>query len=419
MSVGLVAALLALVAVLAFAVARPRGLPEVVLAAPVAALLVVLGEVGPDRAWGEIVSLLPVVGFLVAVLVLGHLCEAEGLFAAAGRRLALAARGEPHRLLLGVFVAASAVTVALSLDATVVLLTPVVLVTASRARLRPRPHVYACTHLANSASLLLPVSNLTNLLALRATGLGFGGFAARMALPWLAVVVVEYVVLRGYFRADLRHRPAQQPDADTPQYSRTAVGVVLATLVGFLVAAAFGAPPVLAAGLGAAVLAAFALRRGRTRVRDLLGAANLPFAAFVLALGVVVLAVTDSGLGSAIAGVLPSGTTWLALLGVAGIAAVAANLLNNLPAVLVLAPLAASAGGPVAVLAVVLGVNLGPNLTYVGSLATLLWRRLLHARGVPPQIAHFTALGAMTVPLTLLAGTTGLWLSTMVLGSPG
>lgn len=419
MTVGLVAALLALVAVLAFAVARPRGLPEVVLAAPVAAALVILGEVGPGRAWAEVTNLLPVVGFLVAVLLLGHLCEVEGLFAAAGRRLALAAGADPGRLLIGVFVAASAVTVALSLDATVVLLTPVVLATASRARLRPRPHVYACTHLANSASLLLPVSNLTNLLALRATGLGFGGFAARMALPWVAVVVVEYVVLRRYFRADLRHRPARQIDSGAPEYSRAAVGLVVATLAGFLLAAALGVPAVLAAGLGAAVLAGFALRRGRTSGRDLLVAANLPFAAFVLALGVVVLAVTDSGMGEVIAGVLPSGTSWLALLGVAGVAALAANLLNNLPAVLVLAPLAASTGGPVAVLAVVLGVNLGPNLTYVGSLATLLWRRLLHAEGAAPQVAEFTALGAMTVPLTLLAGATGLWLTTMVLGAPG
>lgn len=418
MTLGLVSALGALAAVLAFAVARPRGLPEVVVAAPVAALLVLLGAVPSGRAWGEVRSLLPVVGFLVAVLVLGHLCEAEGLFAAAGRRLALASNGDPTRLLVGVFVVASAVTVALSLDATVVLLTPVVLANASRTGMRPRPHVYACTHLANSASLLLPVSNLTNLLALRATGLGFGSFAARMAAPWAAVVLVEYVVLRRYFAADLRHR-ATQPLAGTPDYSRAAVVIVGATLAAFLVAAALGVPVAVAAAAGAAVLAAFALRRRRTSVRRLLDAANLPFAAFVLALGVVVLAVTDSGMGTAIARAMPTGASWVALLGVASLAAVAANLLNNLPAVLVLAPLAAAAGGPVAVLAVVLGVNLGPNLTYVGSLATLLWRRLLHARGAPPQVAEFTALGAVSVPLTLLAGTTALWLGTLVLGNPG
>ena len=84
------------------------------------------------------------------------------------------------------FVTAAVTTAVLSLDATVVLLTPVVFATAARLDVRARPHVYACTHLANSASLLLPVSNLTNLLAFAASGLAFGHFAALMALPWLA-----------------------------------------------------------------------------------------------------------------------------------------------------------------------------------------------------------------------------------------
>ena len=91
----------------------------------------------------------------------------------------------------------------LSLDATVVLLTPVVFATAARVGVRARPHVYATAHLANSASLLLPVSNLTNLLALAASGLSFTRFAALMALPWLAAIAVEYAIFRAFFRTDL------------------------------------------------------------------------------------------------------------------------------------------------------------------------------------------------------------------------
>jgi arsenical pump membrane protein len=94
----------------------------------------------------------------------------------------------------------------LSLDATVVLLTPVVFATAAGLRLRPKPHVYACTHLANTASLLLPVSNLTNLLAFRASGLSFARFGALMALPWLAAIAVEWLVLRRFFASDLAGR---------------------------------------------------------------------------------------------------------------------------------------------------------------------------------------------------------------------
>lgn len=89
---------------------------------------------------------------------------------------------------------AAVTTAVLSLDATVVLLTPVVFGIAARLDMRARPYVYACTHLANSASLLLPVSNLTNLLAFAAGGLAFGRFAALMTLPWLAVIGIEYAV---------------------------------------------------------------------------------------------------------------------------------------------------------------------------------------------------------------------------------
>ena len=101
------------------------------------------------------------------------------------------------------FLIASVTTAALSLDATVVLLTPVVFATAARLEARARPHVYACTHLANSASLLLPVSNLTNLLAFAASGLAFGRFAALMAVPWLAAIGVEYAVFGRFFGSDL------------------------------------------------------------------------------------------------------------------------------------------------------------------------------------------------------------------------
>src|SRR5213079_2569397 len=117
------------------------------------------------------------------------------LFRACGAWTARAAAGSPQRLLAAVFALASFTTAVLSLDATVVLLTPAVFATAARLGVRPRPHVYACAHLSNTASLLLPVSNLTNLLAMAAGGLAFTRFATLMALPWLAAIAVEYVVL--------------------------------------------------------------------------------------------------------------------------------------------------------------------------------------------------------------------------------
>ena len=105
------------------------------------------------------------------------------------------------------FVIAAAITAVLSLDATIVLLTPVVFATAARMRTSTKPQVYACAHLANSASLLLPVSNLTNLLAFHASGLSFVRFAELMVLPTIAAVGVEWVVFRRFFAVDLE-RPA-------------------------------------------------------------------------------------------------------------------------------------------------------------------------------------------------------------------
>ncbi|MFH8441765.1 SLC13 family permease [Streptomyces sp. NPDC018026] len=438
-----------LLGVLAFAVLRPRGLPEAVAAVPAAVLVVALGTVSPHRAWEQTRTLLPVVAFLALVLMLAYLCAKEGLFEAVGAAVARRCGGSPRRLLTGVFAVACAVTAVLSLDATAVLLTPVVLATASRAGARARPHVYATAHLANSASLLLPVSNLTNLLAFTASGLTFTRFAALMVLPWLAAIAVEYAVFRRFFRADLAEPvyaaparvgparvasgPARPGAAKTPggapgdgpgtatappapAVPRFTVVVVALTLAGFAVASPAGVEPAWAALGGVLVLGVRALARRHVTPREMVGAAAPLFCLFVLALGIVVQGVVAGGPATGLGRLLPDGDSLPALLGVAAVAAVLANVVNNLPAVLALLPLAAPAG-PAQVLAVLIGVNLGPNLTYVGSLATLLWRRILHRHGIEVELGRFTVLGLLTVPATVAASTVALWGAVRLIGA--
>ncbi|WP_248861417.1 SLC13 family permease [Streptomyces halobius] len=410
------ASVAALTVVLVCAVIRPFRWPEAVFAVPCAVLLAVCGAVPFDHVRQEAERLGPVIGFLAAVLVLATLCDDEGLFHACGTWMARWAHRRPRRLLGAVFVLASVITAALSLDATVVLLTPVVFATAARMGARPKPHVHASAHLSNTASLLLPVSNLTNMLAFTASGLTFTRFALLMLLPWLVAIAVEYAAFRRFFAADLDAPTGQAEAAEPPQIPLFALVTVAATLAGFAVASATGIDPAWAAAAGATVMAARALVRRHTTPAAIIRSASLPFLAFVLALGIVVRAVVDNGLGTALGRVLPDGAGLPALLGSAALAAVLANLINNLPAVLALVPLAAPSG-PGAVLAVLLGVNIGPNLTYAGSLATLLWRRIAHHHDHEVELKEFTLLGLLTVPAALALATLALWASLQLIGT--
>jgi arsenical pump membrane protein len=405
---ALALSLAGLVATLAVAVARPRWLPEAVVAVATAAGLVAVGAVTVDRARQAAGHLAPTIGFLAALLLLADGCRRDGLFEALGDLMARGSRDSPRRLLALVFAVASSVTVVLGLDPTIVLLTPVVLATATRLRMSPEPDVYATVHLANSASLLLPISNLTNLLVFTASGLSFTRFAALMLLPTLAAIAVEWVVLSWFFAAELGRPLAREAVPAAPHLPRLALTVLSATLVGFLAGSPLGVSPVWIAAAGAAAITVPALVRRTQGAVDVVRAIQPSFLLFVLGLGVIVIAASDNGLATAVRTILPGGTSLPALLGIAAVSALLANLVNNLPAILIIAPIAV-ASGPVAVLAALVGVNVGPNLTYVGSLATLLWRRLLRAEDTDVHLGEFLRLGAVTVPAALAASTLMLW----------
>lgn len=191
--------------------------------------------------------------------------------------------------------------------------------------------------------------------------------------------------------------------------------VVALTLAGFALSEPLGVAPAWVALAGASVLAVRSLGRRHTTVREILWSAQVSFLVFVLALGVVVQAVTLNGMDAVMSAVLPHGSGLPALLAVAAVAAVLANIVNNLPATLVLLPLAAPSG-PVAILAVLIGVNIGPNLTYVGSLSNLLWRRVLRQHDVEAGVGEYTRLGLCTVPPALVVAVVALWASARLLG---
>ena len=365
-------------------------------------------------------DLLSTAAFLAALLVIAEGCRRQGVFELLARRVALGARGRPGRLLSLAVASAIAVTVALGLDATVVLLTPILLATAAAERLDPKPAAYASVHLANSASLLLPVSNLTNLLAFRASQVSFTRFAALMGAPFLIAVGIDWLVLRVSFRplADLVDRePVAAAEVDRTARPAYALTVLALTLAGFAGSSIVGVAPVWFA-VGAAVLLAapWLWGGGRPAIGELIRTVEPRLLLAVVVLGLLVRAATTHGLGSAVTAVLPSGAGIGDLLLITAISALLANMINNLPATLILVPVAATLGlGPL--LCVLVGVNLGPNLTYGGSVATLLWRRIVHPEPVRVELAEFTRLGALAAVPSLLLVPLAVWASVQVVGA--
>ena len=393
------------------AIVRPMGYSEAAFALPGALILVVTRVVSWSQVGHVLRELGPTVLFLAGILLFGHLCAEAGVFDYLGALAARNSRGQARRLLGTVVALAAGVTAVLTLDATVVLLTPVLLRTTQQLRVRSRPHLYACAHLANSGSLLLPVSNLTNLLAFAATGLSFGRFTALMALPWTVACLLDWRALRWFFRADLRLSSEQA--VEVPAVPRYPLLILAGTVAGFVVTSAIDVPPAWAAWLGVVALGIPALTARRTTWRRMVNEASPGFVLFVLALGVIFQGVNTGGVHDALAHLVPDGTGLLALIGLALLGGLLANLVNNIPATLALLPLVTAS--PLSVLAVLIGVNVGPNLTLGGSLATLLWRRQL------PESHHqsartFHLLGVLTTLPILLAATVALWASAAVIG---
>ncbi|MET0928696.1 MAG: SLC13 family permease [Aeromicrobium sp.] len=340
-------------------------------------------------------SLAEIIAFLVAMMVLARACAAEGLFEALGGRVARFAAGSSSRLLACAVALAALVTAVLSLDATVVLLTPVLIAASAR-----RAYAYASVRLANSASTLLPVSNLTNLLVFSATGLTFVGFTWAMLPVWVVAIAAEYLVLRRWFAVELRTPSPVPEDVDAVPLFPVAVVIVV------LLALSSGVAPWIPAAAGAVLVAGYALVRRTIVWRELLAAANLPLSAFILGWAFAVSWLGSTELGDRFGHAMPSGDGLGSLLAIALVAMVAANLVNNLPATVLLLPAAALAG-PGPILALLIGVNVGANLTMIGSIANVLWRQ--SGGRELSTLREFHLLGVVTTPPLVALCTLVLW----------
>ncbi|MFJ6533640.1 SLC13 family permease [Microbacterium sp. NPDC091662] len=353
-------------------------------------------------ALGERIA--PVLGFVVAITIVAELARDAAVFDVVSQRLARWGRGRVLALWALVVALAVVSTVFLSLDTTAVIVTPVVVVLAQSIGVSPLPFALATVWLANTASLALPVSNLTNLLA--APAIGDGPAAFFFALSWaptLVGILVPVAILTilhrrtvfGAYETPVARRPAD------PTLFWSATGILLVLMPLLALTHDVWIPATVAA---LALICLFAVRRRRALRLSL-----VPWQALALAASLFVLveAAHAQGLLDFLTSPTANGDSPADLFRLAALGAVSANAINNLPAYLVLEP---AAGDPVALMALLIGVNIGPLITPWASLATLLWHHRIVALGVTIRWSRFMLWGTIAAVPTVLAAVVVLWL---------
>ena len=356
-----------------------------------------------DDAWAVIERITPLLLFLASVIVLAELTAAAEVFDVIATRIAILGRGNYFLLFLLCVGFASLTTMTLNLDTTAVLLTPVMLALARKVQIAPVPLAITTVWLANTASLLLPVSNLTNLLALDRIGLDPVSFAQRMWPAQVVSIALTMVCLwLFYWRRSKRGVDEYQPPQPHLVPDRVLFGVASASCVGFVVALLLAVVPLWVASTSAAVVVLIAfVARNRSAVHPAL----LPWRllVFVTGLFLVIETIGRHGLSDAMQTLMGSGNDLAGMYRAAITGAGLSNLVNNLPAY-VAGEAVVPDGNANQLLALLVGTNIGPIITPWASLATLLWYERCHAAKVDVPLARFMLTGTV-LAVAGLAGT--------------
>ena len=325
---------------------------------------------------------------VVGLLLIGHVASKDGLFEVAGSKLSRLPGGAVV-LFVSMMVLTALVTATLNLDTTVVFLTPVLLQTVRHRHADETAFLYGSIFMANAASLLLLGSNLTNVLVFSRTGVQGATFARSMLVPWVvSVTITTLVVLAWRWRALFATRDSERPVALRFTWGPGLIGVVAAVALML----AFSRPALLVLAVALTVASIDIALRRRFTLSSLIRSANLPMVVglFVLATAVSVASrfwhVAQHLIGTA--------GSWQT----AGVAALSSNVINNLPAAALL-----SAKFPHHPYSLLFGLNLGPNLTVVGALSSILWLQVARREGASPSSWTFTKVGAVVTTVTLVA----------------
>ena len=388
-------------------IARPWNLPEFIWAVAGAALLVAFNLLPWPDALAAAGKGTDVYFFLIGMMLLAEVARQEGLFDWLAAQAVRRAEGSAKRLFLIVYVVGTIVTVLLSNDATAVVLTPAVYAATRAAKVEPLPYLFICAFVANAASFVLPISNPANLVVFGKGMPQLMVWLGLFALPSVVSIVVTYLALRLTQRRALDAAVAKVNDISplTLTGALVAAGIAMTAIV-LLAASAMGRDLGLPTFVAGCVVTAVILLIGRQSPLPVIKGISWSVLPLVAALFILVEGLNRTGVLPALArvlreAVLASPRATAAIAGI--IIAVASNLANNLPVGLIAATTTQTAQAPAGVTAAILiGVDLGPNLSVTGSLATILWLIALRREGEGVSAWRFLKLGLVVMPPALL-----------------
>ena len=388
---------------------RPKNWPEAVWACLGAALMVVCGLLPLAQAGSAIGKGTDVYLFLMGMMLLAELARREGVFDWLASLAVGAAKGSQARLFVLVYMVGTAVTIFLSNDATAVVLTPAVYAAVQKARAKALPYLFICAFIANAASFVLPISNPANLVVYGRDFTPLLPWLRTFLLPSFFSIFATYVILRFVVRKDVAGtlEKDSQP-ASLPKQGRFAAWGILATGVVLIGASGFGLDLGLPTCIAAVITVLVVTRVESQSMREIAGGVSWSVLPLVAGLFVLVEAVNRAGALSDVGRLLrwcaaaPHLGGFVASFGIAALS----NLINNLPSGLL-------AGGALQAFpvsahirdAVLIGVDLGPNLSVTGSLATVLWLIALRREGEQISGWQFLKVGFLVMPPALLLAT--------------
>jgi arsenical pump membrane protein len=386
---------------------RPRHVPEYVWALAGAVLLVVFRLLTPQAAWKAVRAGTDVYLFLAGMMLMAELARQHGVFDWLACIAMTRARGSQRRLFVLVYGIGILVTALLSNDATAVLLTPAVLAVVRRARTSPLPYLFACALIANAASFVLPISNPANLVVFDAHLPPLGRWLQMFALSSLLAIVATFAVLYWHSRRDLRQKMECTGEIVplSAMGRRAGLGILVAS-GGLVVTSAMDGPIGPATFAAAVVVMIFVARRRGQVVLEAVRHMSWGVLPLVAGLFVIVEALKGAGALAWSAQALQRAAHWSPAAGLSAAAfgmAIASNAINNLPMGLVGASAVKAAHGTTLLHgAVLLGIDLGPNLSVTGSLATILWLIALRREGLHVTGLQFLKVGVLVMPPALL-----------------